>query len=625
MLHPKRPMRRTQLISPWGVGSIVPFPDGESLMIAGLDMWRFGNDPSEFIIKEERLVERLRINELRQPPDYRDPKADGQNGLIAIPAVRFPTWLYCPFCGTMVKSSFYAGQDRCNGHPWDKGRSCAKNRYRPKMIPERFIVVCPEGHVDDFPVMEWVHKNPKNPKNITDNCIIRRSTGGASASLTGVYYECTCGAKRSLGGAMNEGALNKIGYACKGSKPWLGIKEDLEKPCRNLQVKVVQRGGTNVWFGKIISSIYIPVDDNNTKRRLVDIMDEYMEKIINRRVNGEIDEGYIRLLADVKKVSGTELFEAILTRLEKSKEVNRDIDEKNEENEVIEDKYRYEEYKVLSKNSGSDSLFFHSKNKQINEYNESIKCFFKSVSVVPKLKETRALVGFSRLQPEDNRSLEKNKSLLRLGKGEWLPAIEVYGEGIFVEFDDKQVKKWAKTPQILGRIERLVHSYKGTTNCVHDNEEIIRPEFVLIHTFAHLLINQLSFECGYGSSSIRERIYCSKTNDKLDMYGVLIYTASGDSEGSLGGLVRQGYPGKFENTVIAALENARWCSADPICIESTGQGPDSCNLAACYNCALLPETCCENGNRFLDRGVVIGTLDNSNIGYFNYSMDGINR
>lgn len=139
----------------------------------------------------------------------------------------------------------------------------------------------------------------------------------------------------------------------------------------------------------------------------------------------------------------------------------------------------------------------------------------------------------------------------------------------------------------------------------------------MIHTFAHLLMNQLSFECGYGSSSIRERLYCERCGESLQMKGVLIYTASGDAEGSLGGLVRQGEPGRLEDTIVSAIENARWCSSDPICIQSEGQGPDSCNLAACHNCALLPETCCEMGNRLLDRGLVVGTLDNAEIGFFN--------
>ena len=97
---------------------------------------------------------------------------------------------------------------------------------------------------------------------------------------------------------------------------------------------------------------------------------------------------------------------------------------------------------------------------------------------------------------------------------------------------------------------------------------------------------------------------------------MLVYTASGDSEGSLGGLVRQGEPGRIEDLIREAIQNAVWCSSDPVCIQSLGQGPESCNLAACHNCALLPETCCENGNRLLDRGVVVGSLEDRTMGFF---------
>ena len=81
--------------------------------------------------------------------------------------------------------------------------------------------------------------------------------------------------------------------------------------------------------------------------------------------------------------------------------------------------------------------------------------------------------------------------------------------------------------------------------------------------------------------------------------------------------MRQGRPGNLERIIYNAIENARWCSSDPICIDSHGQGPNSCNLAACHNCALLPETCCEESNMILDRAMLIGTLDNQKIGYFN--------
>ena len=205
--------------------------------------------------------------------------------------------------------------------------------------------------------------------------------------------------------------------------------------------------------------------------------------------------------------------------------------------------------------------------------------------------------------------------MLRLGNGSWLPAIEVYGEGIFFEFSAEELKSWAEKEEVKKRLTPLDAAYQQSFFGKAEPGKL-RAEYVLLHTFAHLIINQLSYECGYGSSSIKERIYCEKCSNDLEMYGVLIYTASGDSEGSLGGLVRRGEPGKLEDTIIAALENAKWCSSDPICISSLGQGPESLNRAACHNCALLPETCCECGNRLLDRGLIVGELTEKSVGYF---------
>ena len=152
-----RPMRRSALIGPWGVGAIVPFPNDESLMIAGLDMWRY-HDSVPFEIKDERLLCRLGVQELRWPPDFRKKSADPRNCLLTIPTVRFPTWHYCPFCGTMEKTTFYQKQPVCDCYPWPNGRKCdPRHRFKRKLIPERFIVICPDGHIDDFPVAEWLH------------------------------------------------------------------------------------------------------------------------------------------------------------------------------------------------------------------------------------------------------------------------------------------------------------------------------------------------------------------------------------------------------------------------------------------------------------------------------------
>ncbi len=607
MAFSKKPMRRSQLISPWGVGAIVPFPDDESLMIAGLDMWRY-NSTDGFLIKDERLQRRLGVKELRWPPDFRDQKTDARNYNLKIPAVKFPRWHYCPFCGTMQKLTYYTNAAYCDGYPWPHGRSCAsKKKFGRRLIPERFVVVCPDGHIDDFPVAEWLHQDGEHSYD-PSKCHIRRSTGGTSASLTGVFYECSCGAKRSIAGATRPGALKKIGYRCRGARPWLGVEKDDDSPCDRDDVKVLQRGATNVWFADTRSSIHIPTDDESPSRRIVGILDQFLDPLRSHRINGELNRDFIRMLAEANFVNADDLYAAAVKRLvniECLPEITEDMSE---------DDYRLAEYKVLIKSSGGDTLDFHSINYPISVYDPVLHKYFRSISLVPKLRETRAFVGFSRLEPSIM-DISQRKRMLRLGNGGWLPAIEVYGEGIFFEFNADMLKQFAERTGVQDRSEKLDRAYHASSFGKHASGRL-RPEFVLIHTFSHLLINQLGFECGYGSSSIRERIYCEKTSNDHEMYGLLLYTASGDSEGSLGGLVRQGEKGRIEDTIMSALKNAAWCSSDPICIQSKGQGPESCNLSACHNCALLPETCCECGNRLLDRGVVVGTLAEPELAFF---------
>jgi hypothetical protein len=167
-----------------------------------------------------------------------------------------------------------------------------------------------------------------------------------------------------------------------------------------------------------------------------------------------------------------------------------------------------------------------------------------------------------------------------------------------------------------GRIRDLNSRYNQRRTDQGQPQRPISPQFVLLHTFAHVVINQLAYDCGYGSASLRERLYCDLADPANPMCGVLIYTASGDSEGSMGGLVRQASQGLFENIVIRAIQKADWCSSDPICIESHGQGAENCNLAACHSCCLLPETSCEEGNRLLDRALLVGTPGEPDIGFF---------
>ena len=191
-------------------------------------------------------------------------------------------------------------------------------------------------------------------------------------------------------------------------------------------------------------------------------------------------------------------------------------------------------------------------------------------------------------------------------KDRWLPASVVQGEGIFIKFNEDALHAWESTEEVLDHIKTLQDHHDSWANRLSRPTEVIEPRFVLLHTLAHLLINRLVFECGYGSSSLRERLYVTAGKD-APMSGILIYTAAGDAEGTMGGLVRLAEPSSLGEIIVNALDEAQWCSSDPICSESAseGQGPDSLNLAACHCCSLLPETSCEKFNTLLDRSLFI--------------------
>lgn len=288
-------------------------------------------------------------------------------------------------------------------------------------------------------------------------------------------------------------------------------------------------------------------------------------------------------------------------------------------------KYRAEEYEAITGETSveaEDYGDFLREGVNIEDYNLP---WLKSISLIHKVREVQALIGFTRLKPIDSSDEPSAQGILvpvKESNTNWYPAYDVRGEGVFIEFDNSAINAWRNNNEKLAeRVAILNDNYKKSFIGQNHPREIT-SKFLLLHTISHLLIKQLSFECGYGIASLKERIYCSELADGKEMAGILIYTACGDSEGTLGGLVRQGRSDTFPRIFNKAIENARTCSNDPVCSLSQGQGRDSLNLSACYSCALIPETSCEEFNSFLDRGVVVGTFDDPNLGFFQGVYEG---
>ena len=616
-MPPNKPVRRGQLISPWGIGAMIDFPKDESLMTCGLDVWPMALDqcPDEFLVTEERLQKRLGVSHFRLPPEFRDPGSGVQYPNLRIPFIRFPQWHYCPKCGAMEKLSIFGGRQRCKGPNYSDGMSChtiTPNR-RPWLIPVRFVAVCGRGHIEDFPFMEWVHRD----KTFDESHKLRLRAGRSASTLSGIKITCSCGDQYSMAGAFNPHSLDKVKQqGCSGHRPWLGEIED-ERVCGH-ELHVIQRGASNVYFPEVRSSIYLPQWESSVDRKIVEVLENRWPLLTRGLVDGKIDRVRVEFIAEEYSIDPEKLMKAALKRFDNTSSTLENVDDSEET-------YRKSEYDAILSRTGGDNQDFYVTRRSIDKYQTDIKQCFNSISLIHKLRETRVLAGFSRYLPDDGRPLQEKITDLFIGSTDWLPAIVVRGEGIFFEFDRELVEEWSNRRGVAARTDLLIKNFDDARNRRGQAPRPLNPRFILLHTFAHIIINQLSFECGYGSSAIRERIYCNTEDPHTPMNGVLIYTASGDSEGSMGGLVRQGMPGNLEGIISAALNSAEWCSSDPVCMQSHGQGPDNCNLAACHSCALLPETCCEEGNRLLDRALIGGTIEQRSLGYFSSLLDSAGR
>jgi len=593
-------LRKGQLISVHGPGAIADIGD-ESFVVTTIDKWRFdGTSPCEL----PRLARRLGVQSLRQP------KADNNNFGRSSPSValhRFPQWMFCQRCRHMVRWSLTEeGSLEENQKP-----TCKRCGERPQLVPMRFIQICEEGHMDDVDWLWWVHRTPDARSQChTPEQLQFGSRKGGGSGLGSLEIRClSCDASRNLGD-LQHGAS----WRCKsptaysgGRQPWQ--RSDAGTPC-DQETMVVQRGDSNVYFPSVVSALDIPTSSDGSQSDSLDetirrhptfeVLKEMWESLRGNRIDPQIslaemirkrslewgitEEHLVQLLdgnVDLQHPSGSD----------DSRQIGDEIRE-----------IKAEEFAALSEPNAIESACFSGSSYATTEdqFGPALFGLLESVSLIDRLREVRALRGFHRAKPAGDQQLVR--ASLRPADS-WLPACEVFGEGIFIKFRLDKVITWEsdlppdefqRLQSLQERIERESLGFLPT----------VAPRFIAIHGLAHLLIKQLCFESGYASSSLRERIYVED-----DGLGVLIYTADGDSEGTLGGLVRQGRPDRLHAVFAHALTAAAWCSGDPLCSEGTNQGIAGLNRAACHACLMVSETSCDCANALLDRRFLVGTSD----------------
>lgn len=599
-------IRPSQLLLTYGVGAIIDLPH-ISTLVMGLDDWDT-TLPEEII--EPRLLQAIQsvlgpqLKRLLAPPTS-DELQNGQ-ALRGVPVAAFPRWMVCPYCRMMapvdtelfkLRANRYHPEQTCYRH-----EICSKNAYKPIVVPSRFMIACPAGHLDDFPWHHFVHRGKACPK-----AALYMYERGISGEPSDIYIKCeTCGAAHTMSEAFSSADDDQAYHPiCTGRTPHL--RTYAKKKCPNKEAKTILLSASNTWFPLIYTTLSIPKSSDPLDQLIID--------------NGSILDAAksfatLQAFMDIPQIQ-TNLdgysAETIWAKLEQKRAEAPET--------ILPRELKIPEWQVLSHPlSAPKTDDFEVKPTSIPEgYEQEIQ----QVVLVERLREVRALTGFTRIESlsdyaEDEEPPKDHIMKLSNHSPQWIPAAEVRGEGIFIQLREEAIQSWLEQTVVQrhNSIFRDAHRrWRGARKI--DNPTANYPDirYILLHTFAHALMRQLTLASGYAAASIRERIYAqAPDSDSEAMAGILIYTAASDSEGTLGGLVNLGK--ELAYYIDGALDDMEYCASDPLCAEHVSMDDNTLHGAACHACMFIPETSCERGNHYLDRSTIIRTVERDNLAFF---------
>jgi hypothetical protein len=610
VVKPDGEVRQSQLVTTFGPGSMMDLLD-QAVLVGGLDVWKYDKrvDPS---IQEPRLrdalVERFReagqelsYEAFRKPPVPSDDRAPGD---VGVPVLEFPGWFVCqnPSCRSLVRHDHLDAK----GHRYE--HRCVGSKKPAPTVPVRFLGACKRGHAEEFPWIWFAHVVQGSKRCSAPQLTLVEDAMG---DFSGIRVVCACGASARLSTAYG-GGLNA--HPCDGKRPWLGpdAKEDCTEPLR-----LLVRTASNSYFAQVVSALSVP----EPGKEIEEAVQAHWETL--KVATAELLPAFLaipKIQAAVGKYKLADVLAAI-ARLHKGTGAARLP-------------LRTAEYKQLT-SAPQETAGDRVPPRDTNFFARELKLSalprgLARVVVVPKLREVRAQIGFTRFEPVSadlQGEFDLRVESARLGlTTDWLPATEVWGEGVFIELDEAAVHAWEKQPDVIARTTELQAGYEAwiaaqrddRTRPQQDDAPKKRPtkapfpgaRFYLLHSLSHLLITAISLECGYSASAIRERIYCGPSAaDATPMAAILLSTGSAGSEGTLGGLVEQGR--RIREHLQRAYENGRLCSNDPVCATHTPEDDRAERYlegAACHGCLFISEPSCERFNRYLDRALVVPTL-----------------
>jgi hypothetical protein len=567
-----------------------------SVLVAGLERWSPGGED----IVEPRLTEKLcRLLEVPSiqlrtpPPDQEDPTAP-QTGLTAW---QFPEWFITQDVSTGDDHGATRSRMLVHRKELSRGKFIDRDRRKRAVVPVRFVRACRAGHIGDIDWYAFVHGQESE-------CHRRLwiDERGTSGDLSEVFVRCECREERSMAHAaiMANQALGN----CDGARPWLGpyTKERCGEPSR-----LLIRTASNAYFSQVMSVISLP-DRDETVKEAVDSVWEFLSEVEDIDML-RYERRKARVNAALEGLSDDEAFAEIQTRRGGTAEQPKSVKQAELETLVA-------SRQEIGEDRPDGKFFARSLPKDV--WDRPWMNPIDRIVLVHRLREVAALVGFTRFEaaaPDIQGELEMGVRRAALARElSWLPAMENKGEGVFLQFDSNAVESWIGRDEVQQRGTSLDAGFtRWRAEHVGSHRQFPGLPYIMLHSFSHLLITAVALECGYPASSIRERVYALPNIG----YGVLLYTGTTDAEGTLGGLIQVGR--RIHKHVWNALELGELCSNDPVCSQHEPQSQHENRFlhgAACHGCLLIAETSCEQHNDFLDRALVVPTVDNLGVHFF---------
>ncbi len=596
-------IRQSQLITTYGPGAMIDLPR-HSVIICGLQDWallrREKIDERRLVAKLQRLLNVPSL-ELQTPPRHED----GDRQTAPVGARIFPTWFIVKDAKPSPKNPQWRRRRLVRWDVLDGGRFRDEDGNRKSVVPVRFVCGCPRGHIDDLDWRRFVHRSGK-----TCQRPLWLEERGAGTDISDTFGVCDCGEERSLYEAWNlrTGALGN----CEGKRPWIGqyAHEDCGEPYR-----LLVRTASNAYFPQTMSVISLPEFD----AELADKVSTHYDRLKAADDLGALEN--FRRIPELDAAFADIPDEVVLAeyRRQKSGEESVEVPVKTAEFEILD-----KGDDVIGEDDPRSKFFAETLARAAWDPDEdALLATIDKLVLVHRLREVVALLGFTRFEsvsPDKEGELDLEVTRASLAETiTWLPAVENRGEGVFVSFRSEDIEKWLERPGVQDRGQQLLEGWRTWTEEHHRSESGFPGlAYVMLHSLSHMLMTSIALDCGYPASSLRERVYAGDFG-----YGILIYTGSSDSEGTLGGLVEAGR--RFGTHLRRAVEDGQLCSNDPVCAEHTPNSQLEGRLlqgAACHGCLLIAETSCEQRNDFLDRALLVPTVGVGDAAFFELAEDG---